>query len=202
MLALLVAALLDRLLLLALLALGTLLLIALLAFGTLGLLALLALRTLVLITLLAFDTLLLLTLLTRRTLALLALYALLLITLAALGALHILRALPLDTLRPLDGTPLHRPAFRRALNPRLAALDARRRLLRGGPLRRRCTRSSCPAAPATWPSIALLRLRKACAQWRRQAATRWRLLRSVSYSSHALLVGALAARCSARCTSR
>jgi len=144
LLALVVAALFGGLLLLfALLAFGILLLLALLTFGTLGLLALLPGGALAL-------------------LALIFLYALL-IALAAFGAFHILLALPLDALRTLDGTSLDRPAFRRALNPRLAALDARRRLLWSGPLGR-CCAWGIGCAISTRTPVTVLRLRKTRAQ--------------------------------------
>jgi hypothetical protein len=117
--------------------------------------------------LLALGILLLLALLTLHSLLLLALASLCaLFLLATLGALHVLLPLALDTLRTLHGAALDGSTLRCALCSGLAALCARRRSLRGRPLRGSCSlrRRGARRRSATRGFFPLLRLREARAQ--------------------------------------
>ena len=90
-----------------------------------------------------------------------------------------------------------------ARRSRLAALRARRRFLRGGPLGRCCAWSSGSALPsATWTSVLVLRLREARAHCSAQQNHRRGSCDQLpTHLMHSLL-GRLAARCFARSTSR
>jgi hypothetical protein len=150
------------LLLLALPLLHGLLLLALLPLGTLGLLALLPFHTLLLLALAALD-------------------ALLLLLLAALGPLRFrLR------LRPLHSSTLRSP-LRSRLRLWTAALCARRRSLRCGPL-------GNFTHGTTLVSVAILRLGETCARRSAEQQHACRSCDPLATHHNALLVGASAAR--------